>query len=690
MLRRVGWVIAVFVFLGFLPTATIQAQQAVASYVPRELVVKLQPGYTLGANAQAFGVDAAGLNRQLRQLDAVTSRLIAPGSASYLVTLDNDDVLGAARGLAVNPAVVWAQPNYLRHVLKTPNDAVFEQQWALRNMQLPEAWEITTGAEITIAVLDTGVAADHPDLSGKVLPGRDFFGGDDDAGDDNGHGTATSGLIAAKTDNGEGIAGVCWGCRILPVKVLGGRGQGGDASVAAGIRWAADQGARIINMSLGGSQDSDVLREAVEYAVGRGVLIVAATGNDGADGNAVNYPAGYDDVLSVTATGNSDVVTGFSNYGSYVDISAPGVGVWSTLWTRQGNTYGPANGTSFSSPHVAGVAALVWSLRPDMAPGQVANVLMASADDKGDPGKDIYYGYGRINALRAVQLASDPAVLSSSRIQGQISGADLSQIVIALNTGQQTRPDANGFWSFEGLPAGAYTVNISGAFNESQQVFVDGTVLSVATVTFGGSAAARTAFAPAAPRPDAVFFPETQHNLSGAFLAYWQRQGGLPVFGFPISEEFSERGEDGREYVVQYFERHRFEYHPENAPPYDVLLGRMGDVVLQQQGRSWFGFPKGEARGGCLPFDTGHAVCEPFLSYWRSQGLEFDGQPGFSIAENLALWGQPLSQPTPEEIAPGVVVPVQWFERARFEDHGPQGVLLGLLGNELARSRNLR
>jgi thermitase len=433
-----------------------------------------------------------------------------------------------------------------------------------------------------------------------------------------------------------------------------------------------------------------VLREAVEYAQQRGALIVAATGNEAADGNPVNYPAAYDGVLSVTATGNSDVVTGFSNYGGYVDISAPGVGVWSTIWTSGGNSYGVANGTSFAAPHVSGIAALVWSLRPDMAPSQVANVLMASSDDKGDPGKDQYYGYGRVNALRAVQLAADPAVLTSSRIQGQVQGADPAQVVLTLSTGQQTQPDANGFYAFGGLGAGLYTVVASGALNETQTVFVDGTALSVATLNFGGNPATRGAFQPAQPRGDATFFPETQHNLGGAFLAFWQRHGGLPVFGFPISEEFVERGEDGRDYTVQYFERHRFEYHPENAPPYDVLLGRMGDVVLQQQGRSWFGFPKGEARGGCLPFDTGHAVCEPFLSYWRSQGLEFDGQPGFSIAENLALWGQPLSQPTPEEIAPGVVVPVQWFERARFEDHGPQGVLLGLLGNELARSRNLR
>jgi type VII secretion-associated serine protease mycosin len=690
MLQRYAWLGLLSLALSLPPAASGLASASAPAYLADELIVKLRPGLALSQGAQVLAPGATSLGVELRAFGAHVATPIAAGSDTYLVRLSGADVPSAARALASDPAVAFAQPNYLRQVLKTPNDSVFEQQWALRNMQLPAAWDITTGGELVVAVIDTGVAADHPDLSGKLLPGYDFFNNDNDASDDNGHGTATSGLIAANSDNGQGIAGICWGCRILPVKVLGSRGQGGDASVAAGIRFATDNGARIINMSLGGSEDSPVLREAVEYAQQRGALIVAATGNEAAEGNPVNYPAAYDGVLSVTATGNTDVVTGFSNYGNYVDLSAPGVGVWSTLWTSGGNTYGPANGTSFAAPHVAGIAALVWSLRPDLGASQVANVLMASADDKGEPGKDPYYGYGRVNALRAVQLAADPAVLTSSRIQGQVSGVDPSQVVLTLNTGQQTQPDASGYYAFEGLGPGLYVVTASGALNETQQVFVDGTVLSVATLNFGGNPAARAAFQPAQPRAGAQFFAETQHNLGGAFLAYWQRHGGLPVFGFPISEEFVEKGEDGREYTVQYFERHRFEYHPENAAPYDVLLGRMGDVILLQQGRSWFTFPKGEARGGCLSFDTGHVLCEPFLSYWRGQGLEIDGRPGFSVEENLALFGQPLSEPQQEEVAPGVFLSVQWFERARFEDHGQNGVLLGLLGNELAARRGLR
>jgi thermitase len=184
----------------------------------------------------------------------------------------------------------------------------------------------------------------------------------------------------------------------------------------------------------------------------------------------------------------------------------------------------------------------------------------------------------------------------------------------------------------------------------------------------------------------AVYFPETGHTLRGVFLSYWRAHGGLPVFGYPISEEFIERSDDGREALVQYFERHRFELRPENRPPYNVQLTRLGDVILRARGVDWFTLPKGAPQPGCRYFpETGHSLCEPFLSAWRSSGLEFDRRRGKSEAENLALFGMPISEPQVETLPDGRLILVQWFERARFEDHGPDGVLFGLLGNELAR-----
>lgn len=187
--------------------------------------------------------------------------------------------------------------------------------------------------------------------------------------------------------------------------------------------------------------------------------------------------------------------------------------------------------------------------------------------------------------------------------------------------------------------------------------------------------------------PSQRFFPETGYNVDGRFLAFWEGQGALPVFGLPLSEQRRERSSEGV-FEVQWFERERFEYHPENTPPYDVLLGRLGDEALRQAGRDWTRFPRGEPAADCRFFEaTGQRLCEPFLSYWQRNGLEFDGQSGTSYAESLALFGLPLSEAAQETNSSGATVLTQWFERARFEYHpdnpDPYKVLLGRLGAEV-------
>lgn len=668
-----------------------QAQRALAG----ELVVKLRPGATLTQAALALGAHSDVLNMLLRDSRAVSAHELGAGSHTYRLRVSpRTDIGRLAATLARQPGVVYAEPNHTRILMRTPSDPVISQQWALRQVHAYEAWDITTGGEVMIAMLDTGVSPSHPDLADKLLQGYDFYNNDNDPSDDEGHGTYTAGVAAASSDNGVGIAGICWGCRILPVKVLGSRGQGDDATIAQGIRFAVDSGARIISMSLGGPDDTQVMRDAVQYARDRNVLIIAASGNGQAEGNLPNYPAAYPSVLAVSATTSNDGVTGFSTTGSFVDIAAPGVGLWSTIWDpRDGDTYGVANGTSASCPHVAGAAGLALSLRPDLSADQLAELLQAGADDQGAPGKDPEYGYGRLNVLRVAQLAADPGILSRSVIQGVVSGAQGQQVTVALSTGQQTQPDAAGAYRFEFLPAGAYTVTVSGpgGVTTAQQAWVSGTPLSVATLNFSFGPDASQYFAPVLPPADgATYFAETGHTLRGVFKAYWQRHGGLPIFGYATSEEFVERGEDGREYTVQYFERHRFELHPENAAPYNVLLSRLGDTILQQGGRSWYDFPKSAGAPGCVYFDaTGHTLCEPFLSYWRANGLEIDGRRGKTYAESLALFGQPISDQQVETLADGRQYFVQWFERARFEDHGGR-VLLGLLSNDLAAARGWR
>jgi hypothetical protein len=188
---------------------------------------------------------------------------------------------------------------------------------------------------------------------------------------------------------------------------------------------------------------------------------------------------------------------------------------------------------------------------------------------------------------------------------------------------------------------------------------------------------------PVAAQNDQRCFPETNQCIAGRIREFWQQNGGLPVFGFPIGPQHAEQVE-GQRLQVQQFERNRLELHPENARPYDVLLGRLGADRLSQQGRDWRTFPKSAPKAGCRFFvETGHNICEPFLGYWRSHGLEFDGRPGTSEAESLALFGLPLSDMQPEDTPDGRFT-VQWFERARFELHPenapPYNVLLGLLG----------
>ncbi|GAB4114355.1 MAG: S8 family peptidase [Roseiflexaceae bacterium] len=597
-----------------------------ANVVASELIIRVEPYLTIDQHAQVSG-GAPELAEQLRRAGARYARPIGTGHHTYRIQIQAGHSAVVAEQIRTLPGVAFAEPNHLRQGFLTPTDPVVRQQWALRNIQAFEAWDITTGGQITIAILDTGVSDSHPDLRGRVLDGYDFFNRDPNADDDEGHGTYTAGVAAAEGNNGEGIAGVCWSCRILPVKVLGSFGQGDDATIAEGIRWAVDQGARIISMSLGGDEDTQVLREAVQYATQRGALLIAASGNGQADGNKPAYPAAYPEVLAVSATDGSDTITGFSTYGDFVDISAPGVGVWSTGWVDGRDTYVAANGTSAACPYVAGAAALIWTLRPDLNADQVRQVLQRSADDRGKAGVDPEHGAGRLNLFRAVQLAQDPNL------------------------------------SFTAPPAAQAP----------------------------GNNAAFARVGPEAATDGARYFPEMGHTLRGDLLAFWERHGGLPIFGYPISEEFVERGEDGRDYVVQYFERHRLEKHPENPPPYHVLLSRLGPSTLTDTGVAWESFVKTGPQPGCRYFaETGQSVCGNLLRYWETHGLEFDGRRGTTPAESLALFGLPISPPLQELRSDGRSITVQWFERARFEDHGSDGVLLGLLASELTIRRGWR
>lgn len=295
--------------------------------------------------------------------------------------------------------VEYAEPNHYRHILATPNDTYYSYQWSLPKIKAPLAWDVTTGDAVTVAVVDTGVDYGHEDLAGKVINGYDFINNDNNAMDDHWHGTHVAGTVATATNNSKGIAGVSWGAKILAVKVLDSNGGGTDLTVANGIKYAADNGAKVINLSLGGPGYSSTLADAVAYAQSKGCIIVAAAGNENT--SEASYPAAYWNVIGVAATDSNDNRASFSNYGWYVDVAAPGVDIASCYAATGGYAY--ASGTSMATPHVAGLAALTLSRYPNRNSSQLIRTLQETVDDLGATGNDAYYGYGRINAENAIK-----------------------------------------------------------------------------------------------------------------------------------------------------------------------------------------------------------------------------------------------------------------------------------------------
>ena len=330
--------------------------------------------------------------------------------------------------LSRNPLVEFAEPD--EPVTAATADEYFPRQYALQNNAQPftntantlsvaggtadadvdavEAWSVTTGTGIKVAVLDSGVASDNGDITPKVVARANFTNGK--LGEDNyGHGTHVAGIVAATANNTVGVAGACPGCTILDGKVLNDSGIGSTSALADGINWAVSNGAKVINMSLG-VRASRTLETAVNNAWSQGVVLVAAAGNGG--GQTKLYPAAYPNVIAVAATDNTDAKASFSTYGaSWVDVAAPGVNVYSTfpnhtfvLGTQYNRSFGydVGNGTSMSAPIVAATAALAWSSHAGATNTSVRANIESTADTT-MPGTGTYWKYGRVNANNAVR-----------------------------------------------------------------------------------------------------------------------------------------------------------------------------------------------------------------------------------------------------------------------------------------------
>jgi subtilisin family serine protease len=409
-------------------------------YAEDRIIVKFKPTISIQSIDTMISAYQAKEIKRIPELDMYLLRISEHSSVEETV-----------HAMSLNPDVAHVSPDYRTFItaVPQPTDSLFDKQYCLYNsgqlvgnppvqgtaradIKALEAWEETKGDnQVVIAVIDTGIDFDHPDLSNaesleKISSdGYDFAGEDDDPTDDNGHGTFVSGLIAAKTDNGEGIAGVNWNSKILPIKAVEADGSGYVSWLIDAVIYAADNGADVISMSLGFSlspfEEVPDLENALKYAFDKGIVIVASAGNEG---SGVLYPAAYDEYcIAVAASDNNDERASWSNTGPEVDVAAPGVDVvgpvptWfpELVWGEfTADPYAYADGTSAAAAVVSGFASLIKSAKPWLTPSQIMDIVRYSADDVNSeihPGKDDYMGYGRIN----MEIALVPIEITGSK-----------------------------------------------------------------------------------------------------------------------------------------------------------------------------------------------------------------------------------------------------------------------------------
>jgi hypothetical protein len=334
--------------------------------------------------------------------------------------------------LETSDSATYIEPNWKIHLDSTVNDPYWKSQWGSIKIGAAQAWNTQKGeSHVLVAVIDTGIDYDHPDLAANYVPlGYDWVNNDADPMDDHGHGTHCAGIIAAAVNNSVGIAGIAQ-VKIMAEKGFNSKGDGQSVDLANAIIHAVDQGANIISCSWGDYKRSFLIYDAIKYAYDAGALIVAAAGNDAT--KAKSYPAAYNEVIAVVATDTNNQRASFSNFGTWIELAAPGVNILSTVWD---NSYKYMSGTSMAAPYVSGVAALIWSQFPNMSRDHVRALLRATADDLGEAGFDEYYGYGLVNAEKAVKR-------TMSSIGNMIINAGSGTVYFVYNNPQQlTRAEA--------------------------------------------------------------------------------------------------------------------------------------------------------------------------------------------------------------------------------------------------------
>jgi hypothetical protein len=398
------------------------------TFVPGELLVQVKAGVSKGKIADLLSTHGADTVEEIKNLKI--RRIKVPVHALERIK----------EALAKNPNICFVENNGIAQAGFEPNDDQYPSQWHLPKISAPEGWDMNTGAEtVPIAIIDSGIDPTHPDLMDKLIEGYNFLENNTDTHDVRGHGTAVAGAAAAMTHNSIGVAGVAWDSPVMPLVVLNAEDWASYYDIARAITFAADNGVRIINISIGGSSSSSTLQNAVNYAWNKGAVVFACAQNYST--STPYYPAACDNVVAVSATTSSDTWASFSNYGDWVDISAPGTSI---LTTNQGGGYGSWNGTSFSSPIVAGVAALMLSANPSLTNAQIVDLLTRTADDLGASGHDPYFGYGRVNAYQSLLAAvafvpepdtTDPSVVMMTPQDSAVVNGGITVTVSATDDG---------------------------------------------------------------------------------------------------------------------------------------------------------------------------------------------------------------------------------------------------------------
>lgn len=497
----------IFCMAALLACGATQAQQP-TRWVDGELLIGFRAGVGPAGRYALYRDHGASFVEEIGQNTRVV-RIRVPALALEALK----------RRMERRPEIKFVEKNYVFEPALLPNDLQYASQWHLPKILAPQAWDLTQGAPgAVIAILDSGVDATHPDLAGKLVAGYNTYSNSTDTVDQFGHGTEVAGAAGALTNNLEGVAGVAGTAPLMPVRVTDAMGRATSASIANGIVWAADHGARVANLSFNGIAGNATIRTAAEYAYKHGTLVVAASGNCACVDPTPENPY----VLSVSATDETDSLAYFSSTGAFVDLSAPGTNI---LTTARFGLYAAESGTSLASPIVAGVAALMFSANPALTPAIVTQLMEATAFDPGGNGYDQGFGHGRVEAFAAVSAATGyvpppdttvPIIAMSAPLQGaSVSATTVVDVLASDNVGvvkvdlyvndiyfvTDTASPHSFAWDTSAQPNGTYTlyaVATDAAGNSASTTPVSVTVsnappdITLPTVSIGAPAAGAT------------------------------------------------------------------------------------------------------------------------------------------------------------------------------------------------------